>query len=53
VEEVTDMLERAGFALAGLYEAYTFLPPGPKSERMFYVARAMQRAAPGANTPDA
>jgi len=41
VEEVTDMLECAGFALAGLYEAYTFLPPGPKSERMFYVARAV------------
>lgn len=39
VEEVTQMLERAGFELAGLYEAYTFLPPGPRSERMFYVAR--------------
>jgi len=39
VEEVTGMLERAGFAVEALNEAYTFLPPGPKSERIFYVAR--------------
>ncbi|UCH35090.1 MAG: class I SAM-dependent methyltransferase [Armatimonadota bacterium] len=39
VEEVADGLERAGFLVEGLYEAYTFLPPGPKSERIFYVAR--------------
>jgi ubiquinone/menaquinone biosynthesis C-methylase UbiE len=39
VQEVTDMLERAGFIVAVLYEAYTMLPPGPKSERIFYVAR--------------
>ena len=40
VEEVSEMLERAGFIVEALCEAYTFLPPGPKSERIFYVARA-------------
>lgn len=39
-EEVAEMLERAGFMVADLHEAYTFLPPGPRSERIFYVARA-------------
>ncbi len=38
--EVTEMLERAGFILEGVFEAYTFLPAGPKSERVFYVSRA-------------
>jgi len=39
VEEVTETLERAGVIVEALYEAYTMLPPGPKSERIFYVAR--------------
>lgn len=39
VEEVVEMLEGAGFVVEALYEAYTFLPPGPRSERIFYVAR--------------
>lgn len=43
VEEVTEGLERAGFIVEALYEAYTFLPPGPKSERIFYVARAARQ----------
>jgi SAM-dependent methyltransferase len=42
VEEVTEMLERAGFATEALYEAYTLLPPGAKSERIFYVARVTE-----------
>ena len=39
VEEVVEMLEGAGFVVEAPYEAYTFLPPGPRSERIFYVAR--------------
>jgi SAM-dependent methyltransferase len=39
VEEVTDGLEQAGLIVEALYEAYTLLPPGPRSERIFYVAR--------------
>jgi len=39
VEEVTEILEQAGFIVEALCEAYTLLPPGPRSERIFYVAR--------------
>jgi ubiquinone/menaquinone biosynthesis C-methylase UbiE len=48
VEEVTEVLELAGFIVEALYEAYTLLPPGPRSERIFYVARGagMGRAKP-------
>ena len=38
--EIIGMLDTAGFILEGAFEAYTFLPPGPRSERVFYVARA-------------
>ncbi|HUT75618.1 MAG TPA: class I SAM-dependent methyltransferase [Armatimonadota bacterium] len=40
--EVTAMLERAGFILEGVFEAYTFLPAGPRTERAFYVAGRRQ-----------
>jgi SAM-dependent methyltransferase len=38
--EIIGMLDTAGFILEGIFEAYTFLPPGARSERVFYVARA-------------
>jgi len=46
VEEIVGLLERAGLEVEGLYEAYTLLPPGPKSERIFYVAREGVGTAP-------
>jgi SAM-dependent methyltransferase len=51
VDEVTEMLERAGFGVEALYEAYTFLPPGPRSERIFYVGRAAAAAQPRSPAP--
>jgi SAM-dependent methyltransferase len=38
-DKVVAMLESAQFTLGGLFEAYTLLPPGPLSSRIFYVAR--------------
>jgi len=36
--EVLASLERAGFLPIAQYEAYTFLPPGPATDRIFHVA---------------
>jgi ubiquinone/menaquinone biosynthesis C-methylase UbiE len=38
-EVVDQLLARAGFAIEGCYESFTYDPPGPKSHRIFWVAR--------------
>lgn len=43
LDDVVAMLEAARFTVGGLYEAYTLLPPGPLSSRIFYVARRPAR----------
>jgi len=43
VDDVLAMLEAARFDVEGLYEAYTLLPSGPLSSRIFYVARRPAR----------
>ena len=44
MDEVLAMLEGARFSIRGAYEAYTLLPPGPLSSRIFYVARRSGRS---------
>lgn len=39
VSEILELLEAAHFKPLELYEAYTLLPAGPFSERIFYLAR--------------
>jgi len=39
--EVGEWLEQAGMPLLAEYEAYTTLPPGPMTDRIFYVARKL------------
>ncbi|HLK59993.1 MAG TPA: hypothetical protein VKU00_25760, partial [Chthonomonadaceae bacterium] len=38
-EEILAILRAAGFAQAATYQAYTLKPPGPLSDRIFYVAQ--------------
>ncbi|HZT44123.1 MAG TPA: methyltransferase domain-containing protein [Chthonomonadaceae bacterium] len=38
-EEILAMLRAAGFTQIATYQAYTLKPPGPLSDRIFYVAR--------------
>ena len=38
-QEITSMLRAAGFFETTSYHAYTLMPPGPASDRVFYVAR--------------
>jgi ubiquinone/menaquinone biosynthesis C-methylase UbiE len=38
-EVVDHLLTSAGFAIEGCYESFTYDPPGPKSHRIFWVAR--------------
>ncbi len=38
-DEILSMLKAAGFFPIETYQAYTFLQPGPKSDRVFYVAK--------------
>jgi len=44
VEEVIRLLRRARFEILDLFEAYTLLPPGRFSERIFYLARKPEAA---------
>ncbi|HEY3378215.1 MAG TPA: hypothetical protein VGL77_12050, partial [Armatimonadota bacterium] len=37
--EVISFLEHAGFEFLDAFDAYSFLPCGSRSERIFYVAR--------------
>lgn len=39
VEEITNLLEKAGMEVVGVYDNLTFNPPEDKSERIFFVAR--------------
>jgi len=39
-QELRDYLSNAAFAQVQTYEAYQFIPPTPKSDRVFYVATA-------------
>ena len=39
VDEVVELLNKARFEVLNLFEAYTLLPPGRYSERIFYMAR--------------
>jgi len=39
-EELRSLLHHAGFEHVTAYKAYTISPPGPQSDRVFYVARA-------------
>lgn len=39
MREVKEMLTAAGLEVAGTYHAYTLLPPGQQSDRVFFVAR--------------
>ena len=41
VVQIERMVIRAGMELAGVYEAYTLLPAGRFSERIYYVARRL------------
>lgn len=43
--EVAVALERAGLLLEAVYDDKTFLPPGEKSERVFYVTRRTESCA--------
>ena len=39
VEEITNLLEKAGMEVVGVYDNLSFNPPNEKSERIFFVAR--------------
>jgi hypothetical protein len=39
IEEVEAMLIHAGFQLSATYDAFTFRPPGPRTDRLHFVAR--------------
>lgn len=43
-KEIESMLEAAGFSDWTSYHAYTLLPPGPSSDRVFYAARKAGQA---------
>lgn len=38
-ETVTDLMERAGLRVEALYDGFTFDPPGPRTQRIVWVAR--------------
>lgn len=38
-ETVTALLERAGLRVEALYDSFTLHPPGPRAQRIFWVAR--------------
>lgn len=44
-EEVRGYLREAGFGAVTAYQAYTLSPPGPRSDRVFYVAEVDERSA--------
>jgi ubiquinone/menaquinone biosynthesis C-methylase UbiE len=39
VAEIEGMLAAAGLSVASTYHGYTMLPPGPRTDRIFFVAR--------------
>lgn len=39
IEEIEGMISDAGLEVAGTYHAYTLLPPGRQSDRLYFVAR--------------
>lgn len=41
LQELCDALAAAGFRLLALFEAYTFRPPRPDSDRVYFVARKL------------
>jgi ubiquinone/menaquinone biosynthesis C-methylase UbiE len=43
MQEIRDMLTAAGLEVAASYHAYTLLPPGAQSDRLFFVARRVER----------
>jgi ubiquinone/menaquinone biosynthesis C-methylase UbiE len=38
-EQVSAMLEAAGLTVEAIYDSFTFAPPGPRTQRIFWVAR--------------
>lgn len=45
LEEVEKLLEEAGLALEAVYDAFTWQPPSPCSERVYFVAREHMKTA--------
>lgn len=43
VEEIAELLEKAGLEIVQLFDAYSLLPPGRCSERIFYLAQRPAR----------
>ncbi len=45
VEEITELLEKAGLEVVGVYDNLSFNAPNEKSERIFFVARETMKSA--------
>lgn len=43
IDTITKLLNQSGLKLSGIYDAYTFEPASPYSERIFVVAREAQK----------